>query len=113
MTLAKDCGGVEIFPMATVAGTRAADWTEVRGMESLAGDVGGSIVTRYFNSLGEIERLGCWKSLRVYYIEQLAEKALLRQYTRYRFKGKSYLGLVLVRVPHLSIACIHTTSGTC
>jgi hypothetical protein len=53
--LAKDCGDVRTPALTTVAGSRA-DWTEERGMDSRAGNVGGSMVTRYYNSLGEIER---------------------------------------------------------
>lgn len=55
VTLAKDCGGVKMLPLATVAGS-SADWTEEMGMDSRAGNVGGSMVTRYYDSLGDIER---------------------------------------------------------
>lgn len=44
-----------MLPLATVAGS-SADWTEEMGMDSRAGNVGGSMVTRYYDSLGDIER---------------------------------------------------------
>jgi hypothetical protein len=43
VTLAKDCGDVEMLLLGVVA----ADWTGEGGMDSRAGDVGGSMVTRY------------------------------------------------------------------
>jgi hypothetical protein len=46
VTLAEDCGDVELVRLVAVAGSRV-DWTEEGGMDSRAGGVGGSMVTRY------------------------------------------------------------------
>lgn len=100
MTLAKDCAGDDkVVPLATVAGSRT-DWTEERGMDSLAGDVGGSMVTKYYNSLeGEIEGRRYWIIL-----DALLYRATRRNgvaETIYEVTGsKQYHHMHIVRVPH-------------